>query len=389
MIKDSMKLAGYLVAYGIKHKDGTTETHELEVPIHNTITKHMLNSLLEFNGPNEQTQISPDTRSYLLWTLPYSQTSVGNYHRSGSINYGAFGSGTGATSVADTDLKNRTSNIVMTRPAATDLDPYTSYICTSDTIKMRQSYLFQTVSENTTVNEVGTFHRIEPNGEFKMTARVQLDTPITLVAGDAFFFTYEIWVKFNVGPTLIEVPGIGTVRKTNTVKSSSVGRQSFGRFASFPTACKYSEEIMASTGHTKLPAYTTFTEGQYNGQAGLNHVIAITSDTITNNGLVFGNNLPSITTYYNYDDGVNITPKIKPYTEDSFYRDYELEFSTLWMPSGAIDQIWGLLINGDFYEFGSVVNDEFVKAPWTRPANSIIKITMRQSWSTDLLTPSA
>jgi len=46
---NSVHLEGYLVGYGIIHKDGTEEYHTLEKPVHNKIVKNGINQMLMYN----------------------------------------------------------------------------------------------------------------------------------------------------------------------------------------------------------------------------------------------------------------------------------------------------------------------------------------------------
>ena len=187
MLNQSAKLGGYLVGYGVIKKDGSKVEKWLKKPIHNTITKNMLNGLLQFNGDNTLSNVSADT--WFLWMKGTNQTST----RTGVINFAAYGDGAGETSVSDNALKHQSSEYSDNHKSGA------YYTCTysvnndpDNAIYYRVAYQFSAVETEKYIKEFGTFHRIEPSVEYRLTARVQLDESIKLEIGDAPFLIYEI-----------------------------------------------------------------------------------------------------------------------------------------------------------------------------------------------------
>lgn len=98
-----MKLGGYLVGYGISHNNKKKFEKWLDKPKHNTITKYMLNGLLQYNG--DSTCYNSGDGYWHNSVFIKGEGNAQTYVRTGVINYGAYGTGTGTTKVSDTDLK--------------------------------------------------------------------------------------------------------------------------------------------------------------------------------------------------------------------------------------------------------------------------------------------
>ena len=376
MVNDSMKLGGYLVGYGISHNNKKKFEKWLDKPKHNTITKYMLNGLLQYNGDNT---VYNNNNGY--WHNSVFIKGEGNaqtYVRTGVINYGAYGTGTGTTKVSDTDLKNRVSDFSTNRVCYNDAYStyYNGFYCdtTTRTHKYRIATNFGEVSQSVTITEVGLFHRIEPDGSYYMTARVELDEPITLEEGDSFYFIYEIHIKFS-DENFIKIPSINMyARKINNLYASDINTWSLNNNGTgFSRISKYGDSILnfgSATGYgNKMPAY----------------LIPYTMFIYTSSSKKFdGNFRPP-----NYDSsyGTNtFSYTIEDYVVDSFQRDYNIELYPHFAPN---KDIYALVINGEAYQFGDY-NEQtgvFTPRPWHKNDNVSVKMKFRQSWSTDLLTP--
>lgn len=375
MVNDSMKLGGYLVGYGVSHNNKKKFEKWLDKPKHNTVTKYMLNGLLQYNGDNTVYADSGNRCHAVFTSIEPSQT----YVRTGVINYGAYGTGTGTTKVSDTDLKNRVSDFSSNRICYNDISNtyYNGFYCdtTTRTHKYRIATNFGEVSQSVTITEVGLFHRIEPDGSYYMTARVELDEPITLEEGDSFYFIYEIHVKFS-DESFIKIPSINMyVRKINNIYSSSINNWSLNSniatgFNRIVTNYSKILNYGSGTGYgNKMPAY----------------LIPNTLFVYTSPSKKFDGNLRSDSSDISYSNNT-FSYTIEDYVVDSFQRDYNVELYPHFAPN---KDIYALAINGEAYQFGDY-NEQtgvFTPRPWHKNDNVSVKMKFRQSWSTDLLTP--
>ena len=192
-------LEGYLVGYGIEHRDGSIDETWLKEPKHNTITKHMLNNLLMYNGSNALTTNWSDNAA--LWV------SAGGT-RTGVLNYGAYGDGNAATTTNDIALKNKRSEYSSTKKTGA---PYCGSYANSRTgvFSLRVTYQFAAATEDIVVRELGIFHKVEPSGNYSLTARVVPDKPIAVLTGDTFYFTYQLNISFEHSYVYKNIDGNG------------------------------------------------------------------------------------------------------------------------------------------------------------------------------------
>lgn len=375
MVNDSMKLGGYLVGYGISHNNKKKFEKWLDKPKHNTITKYMLNGLLQYNGDNTCYSLI-NNGNYV--NAAFIRCSSSNITRTGVINYGAYGTGTGTTKVSDTDLKNRVSDFSTNRVCYKDVSNtyYNGTYCdtTTRTHKYRIATNFGQVSQSVTVTEVGLFHRIEPDGSYYMTARVELDEPITLEEGDSFYFIYEIHIKFS-DESFIKIPSINMyARKINNIYSTDKNYWSLNNNSSGYNRISYSNNNIYGYG----------SDSSYGGKRPVYAIpssIAIYTSSQQFNGNF--NASSSSVTSYNYN---TFSYTIEDYVVDSFQRDYNIELYPHFAPN---KDIYALVVNGEAYQFGDY-NEQtgvFTPRPWHKNDNVSVKMKFRQSWSTDLLTP--
>lgn len=374
MFKQNNKLGGYLVAYGVIKKDGQKVEKWLKKPIHNTITKNMLNGLLQFNGDNTLSSAASD--SYFLWMKGPNTSST----RTGVINYAAYGTGTGETSVNDNDLKNKTSDYTSNHMSGTW---YTgTHVINNDpdnAVYYRVAYQFTASATEQDVKEFGTFHRIEPNGAYKLTARVQLDDTLHLDVGDSPFFIYEIKISYTAIEDPFYIAGIGKyVKKINTIYGSTSPSYLNAPYCS-NTNTNFS---ILNCGLARFASYSTALWTQGNGiVAGHQCVAGIISNITWPNGK---------TTTSFYPAQANLSMKasreiiVYDYTQDSFYRDCKLTMPEDW---ASDSDLYGVVFNGDAYQFGDMVDGVFTPSPWHKDYGKELIINARQSYSTDLLTP--
>ena len=365
MIYENTKLGGALVKWVLKKKDGRTYEHNCN--IHNTITKSCINNLLEFNGPGSV--VSNNANDYLGYNLWWNVGRSGTNTRYGVFNFGALGNGTGETYVDDTALKNKVGDYTSTKWAG---QYSTSRNTTDNTFTYRMSHV-HTITESFTIKEIGWFDRIYPDGIYSLSARVQLDEFIDVETGDTFYTTYELVLKF---PTSHEV-NIPVLGKAISLQKNAINNGISGNPPCF----------------SNIPVNTYSTPGPNGGQ----------SCPIIMPAYCFGTTPNNINAYlFNYmtADNPNVevisqlpswaaSSSIKPfemnlhsYTQDSFYRDFDLSFS-------AVNAtIYSCVVNGCILRLGEYdENNNFVPNPYYM--DKALKFTIRQSYSTDLLSPTA
>lgn len=384
MMTTNGKLAGYLVGYGIDRKDGTRYERWLKRPKHNTITKYMLNSLLQYNGDNT---LSSNIADMCALFVKANTVNV----RTGSINYGAYGDGSGATSTDDHELKSLKSEYSATRKSGAYYNG--TYAESQNSVyKVRCSYSFAPANEDITIREVGTFHKIEPGGVTNMTARVSLDTPINIEQGDSFYFIYELHISFS-SETIIAVPSINKYLRKNFYLV--LGTNNWGAIQrGFPGINNNGTSFYDNANFNgndvwyyynpgvKLPCWSS-SEKFYAGEAATGCRVVYPR---LSSGGDMGGTFPSTdfrnSTSYSYSK--NSTIQVQDYVTDSFRRDYKVILNEQWCND---TDVYAMYANGECYQFGNMVGDVFTPSPWHKPADTSLEIMFRQSWATDLLTP--
>jgi hypothetical protein len=112
--------------------------------------------------------------------------------------------------------------------------------------------------------------------------------------------------------------------------------------------------------------------------------------TNVNAAAQFNGKFPSVNNlddWYRYSSG-DVSYQVAPYTTNSFYRDITISLSPAW---AANSDLYGILINGTAYIFGyyDETNDNtWVPQTLHKDDSTLWTIKQRQSWSTDLLSPS-
>ena len=380
------KLGGYLVGYGITKTNGKTFEVFLDEPIHNKITKHMLNNLLTLDGTDSLAQNLSDVQS--MWV------SGGSSSRSGVINYAAYGDGTGETDVDDTDLHNRRSEYTSTKKTG-------GYYCTrkfdnaNKKLSIRVSYQFNAASDAVSIKELGVFNKYESSGTYALSARVVLDNAIDINTGDVFFFTYQLDIYFeqvgvitNFGNSGYDLRYVVNQRPQNNPTSWTIDAYN----DSFPT-------LRNGVGN--------FINGGYVGSGrGVNAKVPIYGINVSipnsNNVGVVGKVIVPLTSAFTFPAGgftsdvtVNgtetassyyllVDANVSHYTPDSFYRTVTIDCTNLWADNA---DVYGFMWNGIVAQFGHYDGDTFTPDFIHKDTNKTWRFTFRQSWSTDYLQP--
>lgn len=377
------KLGGALIGYGIKKRNGEEKKVIFDKPIHNTITKSCLNNLLTFDGTNAQPSTSNNIGNYLSLFVKSSQAS----ERYGVFNSAALGDGTGETSVNDTELKHQVTDATSTKKAGAG---WCGTIIENENaiIKLRISHT-HVISENFVVKEIGWYNQKWQELVYSLSARVHLDEGIPVENGDEFYSIYELTIQFQDVERFSDFAGLGVGGyKVNA------GIQEYNALYYFPTIDNNGNPIGCGTSFNNpqwspviWPAYMYYKKISTYSNAGKSGIVFGTNDKnklkpfTINSGYGFFNVLSNRGAVVS---AVEETFTIKDYVTDSFYRDLETLFT---FPQSS-NQYYGFLCNGTFYRFGTFdEQDNFTPTPIT--INGALKITSRQSWSTEYLTPSA
>lgn len=369
----STTLGGYLIGYEIEKRNGSHTRVIFEQPIHNTITAACLDNLLMFNGDNAIPS-GNEAGNYLSMFVKSSQAS----NRYGVINYCGLGSGTGTTNVNDTALKNLVGNITDTKKTGNGWCG-TSISSANATLSLRVSHT-HTITEDFTITEIGWFNRIYPSGEFTLSARVQLDNPVPVEAGDTFYTIYELTIGFQDVERFSDFAGLGAGYKVNCCNYTN---QSDGLIYSLLPGLNYSC-VPASAGVSggnpdflrpwMRPIYMlSHSIGYMGGQM----VHYLGRDLNKSKAFISQTNVSSLFPSINRG-----TVEVANYVPGSFKRDASFisEFNNI--------TTYGLVFNGTLYRFGDY-DEQDVFTPRQVTLNGSYKFTIRQSWSTELLQPSA
>ena len=390
-----MKLGGYLVGYGIEKSNGEKYEIWLDNPIHNTITKHFLNDLLQLDRTNAVTTDIGLTRAWFA-------SPSANYSgvRKGVINFGAVGDGTGSTSVNDTDLKHRITGLSENRKSGTYYNG--TYINSSQRLlKLRISYNFTNFDASYSIKELGIYSVV--NDIPLLSSRIQLENAINVESGDSFYFIYELNITFSQEEIIylpsinkylrkrfktgIESPSDNSWTTNNYVYGGFAGIGNTGypndtyfyRFQYFCAVCKFPYYY---TGTEQLSYYSTYYPmSQRIVYPVLNNSI---NYSFTPDFKQIGSSNYNISWANNSKDYCSRT--VLDYVQDSFHRDSIITLNEQWCSD---TDIYGFYQNGESYQFGDVIDDVFTPSAWHKPSDTYLKLTFRQSWSTDLLSPTA
>lgn len=375
------KLGGALIGYGIKKRNGEEKKVIFDKPIHNTITKSCLNNLLTFDGTNAQ----PSTNlpgNYLSLFVKSAQAS----ERYGVFNSAALGDGTGETSVNDTELKHRVTDATSTKKTGSGWSG-SSVVLSDAVLKIRIAHT-HTINENFTIREIGLYNQKWQELVYSLSARVQLDEGIPVESGDEFYSIYELSIQFQDVERFSDFAGLGVggykvngyqyadsrlggpMLDTNCIPYSGV-THSGGSGSSYPRP-KFFPVYMIGKA---------FGPNDFKFQ----YMYKVTGDfnklkPFQTNGIPTFTEPVAIPPYNFLQDVL-----VKDYTQDSFYRDFSFTVSAgFWTYEST--PIYGLIVNGTFYRFGTF-DEQGNFTPTPININGALKITCRQRWSTDLLTP--
>lgn len=214
---------------------------------------------------------------------------------------------------------------------------------------------------------------------YTLSSRVQLEEFIDVEQGEEFYTIYEITISFQGIEKFDDLAGLGQGYKVNMFNIASQNNNDWkDSYSPSILNSGYPDESIFNNGQYCRPIhkpiylaklgipYQTLCLLQYN-KSNINKLNPFWAQT----------NMASFVNTTNE----NVT--VFDYVQDSFRRD--CEFVTAF---DNITNVYSIVVNGTMYRFGDFdENDVFT--PRTVTLNGAIKIKFRESWSTDLLTPTA
>ena len=217
VIEQKTVIGGEIVGIGKIRADGSEEFTWLKDPIHNQITTKGIENLLRWNGSDALPSSNIDKEISSLY-LPCQAQQSGNYSldyndardtsvtRTGVLWYSAYGDGTGNIDPeTDIELIHRISDITSTFRRG---NYFNGTNCVSvegnHQIQLRCTHTYPVVSEHQNVNEIGFYHKVEPNGDYTLFSRIQLDNTYELNPGESLIITYQLNLKYPNYPKHID-----------------------------------------------------------------------------------------------------------------------------------------------------------------------------------------
>ena len=376
------KLGGKLLGFDIERDGIKIQTVRFDNPIKNTVVKKCLDNLLMFNGTN-----SVPTANYVEAAASLFFNYSSNAGRWGVFNYSALGDGTGNTDVNDTDLKNRITGFTSTRVSGSGYCG-TYYDTTNDIIKERIAHS-HTIETDFNIREIGYFNRYWGTDIYELSSRIALDAPVPVQTGDVFTSIYEIDIYLQGEELITDFFGMGAVRKRNAIKRAANGYGIDGQ-CSLPTINSSGTVQYPSNKGGAAPVFVpVYSQRNLLNNYFVDAVVYMVPNVSKVNQ--FTGHIPSFYCSdgdWYYSNGNVAQRLVKDYTPGNFYRDATYKLSPDWA-SGS-NSIYGLIVNGSVYAFGTLDSSNvFTNAPISKSTLEEWTITTRQSWSTDLLQPSA
>lgn len=427
VIEQKTVIGGEIVGIGKIRADGSEDFKWLKDPIHNQITTKGIDNLLMWNGSSDLPSSNIDKEISSLYLpcgniptnyLSRTSTRDTSVTRTGVLYYSAYGDGTGNID-PDTaiELINRISDITSTFREGYY---FNGSNCVSvegnHQLQFRVTHTYPVVSEHQNVNEIGFYHKVEPNGEYTLFSRVQLDNTYELNPGESLIITYQLNVKYPNYPKHIDnFFGLkdvdGNTLQANETTCIKVNDNFDWTFSLYRNTYYRTGEYNARNspvlpmvlpyyplGMPRYGLYETYDMAMYGGddgfiQYGWRPVWGLKNETQLRCIMIKNdvNNLDMIKikgpvfSNINYQESV-ITTQILPYTTGSKYRDYTLVLPTSYpyLNSGEEYIDFNILIfNGVAYRFGYDDNGTWVPQKLRKYGDQIYKLTYRMSYATE------
>ena len=426
VIEQNTIIGGEIVGIGKIRADGSEEFKWLKDPIHNQITTKGIDNLLMWNGssnlPSGNAEAIGKEISSLY--LPCQTFNTDDYDtnirdsrdtsvtRTGVLYYSAYGSGRGQID-PDTaiELISRISDITSTFRRGLYFNGTNCVsVAGNHQIQYRVTHTYPVVSEHQDVNEIGFYHKVEPNGELTLFSRVQLDNTYELNAGESLIITYQLNVKYPNYPkhhdNFFGLKDINEntlqANETTCIKMSDLDwtKQYRGNCIYYYRSrgdylAPFSVPIIHNYYPWGLPsfAYTYYSNHDGCRQYGWRPIWGLKNESelrcimiqndVSNLEMMKVNGPTLANT--KYQESV-ITTQILPYTPGSKYRDYTLILPTFYpyLDSGENYIDFNVLIfNGVAYRFGYNDNGTWVPQKLRKRGDQTYKLTYRMSYTTE------
>lgn len=397
-------LHGLVVGLGKIRKDGSKEFRWLEKPIHNRIVSGGLDNYFMLNGDPNAIASTAATDG----DSPNRFVTSDNYgNRNAVIEYIAIGTDGSATSFTDTGLKAQVGGFSKTIPYTTV--PYFGTRLNSDySTSFRLPKQSVTVSETTTVREVGWFGKYRSSNTYVMFSRVALPTPVELQAGESLTVVYQMNISY--GTEEAETPSSLLSGLLDSDGNQLRGRSSYRLyFYSKPTVDTWYRSLPSAiwpgrvgtfigVGLYQISSYDSAAIGSgcglYDGGFHLstpfgNYSVNPFSYT-TDSTWVMKEQGEVLANINKLADSGNINSNTpKPYVPGTFYRDREVVVSPSWpsMTGEGYQDIYAICHNSYLIRFGHYdttdpSNPVWVPKPWRKQFGQSYKFTFRYKLST-------
>ena len=424
VIEQKTVIGGEIVGIGKIRADGSEEFTWLKDPIHNQITTKGIDNLLMWNGSDALPSTSIDKEISSLY-VPVGNVPVyerkestirdTSVTRTGVLYYSAYGDGTGNIDPdTATELISRISDITSTFRNG---NYFNGSNCVSvegnHQLQFRVTHTYPVVSEHQNVNEIGFYHKVEPNGDYTLFSRIQLDNTYELNPGESLIITYQLNVKYPNYPKhidnffgLTDVDG-NTLQANETTCIKVNNTLSWTKNHKNRLYNNYDYSIYSAPGIPMIMLYyplgmpnfagwyTSSVDIQPDGfvQYGWRPVWGLKNESqlrcimiqndVSNLEMMKVNGPTLANT--KYQESV-ITTQILPYTPGSKYRDYTLILPTSYpyLNSGEEYIDFNILIfNGVAYRFGYDDNGTWVPQKLRKYGDQTYKLTYRMSYATE------
>lgn len=412
-------LHGLVVGLGKIRKDGSKEFRWLDKPIHNRIVSGGLDYWLTYNGSNSAIKTS-DYHGVSLLRRGSSAEGSGYYTNwSGPLQYMSVGTNGDATAFSDASLKSQVGGYSESSLYSTT--PYCGMMVTHTTniVKYRFNYVSVSMSEATTIREIGFHGKYYGQNIYPLFSRVVLPEPVELDAGEALIAVYQmnitfpdlnvetevnsgllsglldsdgnplrgmkkmpisgfnnyfnIWVTNYIGTRPVAIIGTGsssavkayTVPMANDERWDGPGGQSSipWEISSYPSRDTHSSTASASNalGYTLVSTYryNDGTESQYNDD----------------------------TRFWGNTRDADIS--VRDYVPGTYYRDVELTLHQAWPYFNGEQYLdiyairyYGVVIRFGHYDNTDPSNPVWVPKPWRKQFGQSYKFTFRYKLST-------
>lgn len=424
VIEQKTVIGGEIVGIGKIRADGSEEFKWLKDPIHNQITTTGIDNLLMWNGTNSLPSGNADAIGNEISSLylPCQLYNTDRYNsnikdsrdtsvtRTGVLYYSAYGDGVG-TIDPDTaiDLIHKISDYSISFKRGNYFNGTNCVsVAGNHQIQLRCTHTYPAATEHQNVNEIGFYHKVEPNGAYTLFSRIQLDNTYELNIGESLLITYQLNVKYPSYPKHIDdFFGLkdtnGNTLQANETTCIKAGNISWeykytanmlNYYYDNSNYATFSFPIINNYYPWGLPKFTYNYRNNTDvmpygwrpvwGLKNESQLRCIMIQNDVSNLEMMKTNGPTLANT-KYQENV-ITTQILPYTPGSKYRDYVLILQPGYpnLNSGENYVDFNVLVfNGIAYRFGYYNNGTWVPQKLRKTGEQAYKLTYRMSYTVD------